>query len=347
MKKIILGILVVLLLLGGALGGYLYYAVYGTNVITSTTSASVPEDKVLVIPTSMQSINELTALLQQENLIKNDLSFWLMAKGMKYNVKSGKYKIPAATKTSRQLIKVLRGSQMSIKVTFHNFRVKEQLAGHLAQQIETDSVTVAQMLNDEALVATYGYTPQTIMAMFIPNTYEVYWNTTAEEFLDRMQKENKKFWNAERLAKAEALEMTPTEVYTLASIVEAETQYKPERPRVAGVYLNRLQTEGWKLEADPTVIFATGDFTIRRVLNRHLETDSPYNTYRYAGLPPGPIYMASISSIDAVLNHEEHDYMFFCAKVPEAGMPTSHAFAKTLRQHLNNARAYQRWLSTQ
>ncbi len=347
MKKIILGILVVLLLLGGALGGYLYYVAYGTNVITSTTSAGIPEDNVLVIPTSVQSINELTALLQQENLIKNDLSFWLMAKGMKYRVKAGKYKIPAATKTSRQLIKVLRGSQMSIKVTFHNFRVKEQLAGHLAQQIETDSTTVAQMLNDEALVATYGYTPQTIMAMFIPNTYEVYWNTTAKEFLDRMQKENKKFWNAERLAKAEALEMTPTEIYTLASIVEAETQYKPERPRVAGVYLNRLQTEGWKLEADPTVIFATGDFSIRRVLNRHLETDSPYNTYRYAGLPPGPIYMASISSIDAVLNHEEHNYMFFCAKVPEVGMPTSHAFAKTLRQHLNNARAYQRWLSTQ
>jgi UPF0755 protein len=337
----ITGILLgIILVIGGAIGAYGYHLVYGKNII-------VQKDYVLTIPTQIKTVEQLSKLLEQEGLLTSTMEFNLIANQMNYKVKQGKYAIPTNIATYRHLVRTLKGNQLAIKVTFHNFRVKEQLAGYLSQKIPTDSLEVARLLNDEAFLATYGYTPQTIMAMFIPNTYEVYWNYTPKDFFDRMQKEHKRFWNQERLEKAAALELTPTEVYTLASIVECESQYKPERPRIAGVYLNRLQKPGWKLEADPTVVYAVGDFSIKRVLNVHLETDSPYNTYKYDGLPPGPIYMASISSIDAVLDHEKHDYMFFCAKPPAEGAPSTHAFAKSLNQHLRNAKKYWQWLRTQ
>lgn len=339
--KIIGIVILILLLLGGGLAAYGYHVIYGRNI-------TVPQkDYVLNIPNNIQSVNQLAKLLEKEQLLTSPTEFELVANQMKFQVKQGKYTIPNNVHTYRHLIRTLKGNQLATKVTFHNFRVKEQLAGYLSQKIPTDSLEIARLLNDEDFTAQYGYTPQTIMAMFIPNTYEVYWDYTPKEFFDRMQKEHKRFWNEERLKKAAALELSTTEVYTLASIVECESQYKPERPRIAGVYLNRLRKPGWKLEADPTVVFAVGDFSLKRVLNVHLEMDSPYNTYKYDGLPPGPIYMASINAIDAVLNYETHNYMFFCAKPPEEGAPTTHAFAKSLNQHLRNAKKYWRWLRTQ
>ena len=183
-----------------------------------------------------------------------------------------------------------------------------------------------------------------MMSIFIPNTYQVYWNISPTELIDRMKKESDKFWSDKnRMDKLAKLEMTKEEVYTLASIVEKETNYVPEKATVAGVYLNRLN-KGIMLQADPTVVFANNDFKIRRVLNKHLEKDSPYNTYKYAGLPPGPIAIASISSIDAVLENKDHKFLYFCAVPDNSGQ---HAFAKTLSQHNANARKFQRWLNKQ
>jgi UPF0755 protein len=179
--------------------------------------------------------------------------------------------------------------------------------------------------------------------MFIPNTYKVYWNTSEEAFVKKMKTEHDRFWNADRLAKAEALELSPKEVYTLASIVEKETLAKSEKNRIAGLYLNRLK-RNMLLQADPTVVFAVGDFGIRRVLNKHLELDSPFNTYKNMGLPPGPIYMPDISTIDATLSPEEHNYIFFCARPDNSGL---HAYAKTNAQHAANARKYHSWLNKQ
>jgi UPF0755 protein len=197
------------------------------------------------------------------------------------------------------------------------------------------------MLSSYDFASKYGFNEQTIMTMFIPNTYEFYWNTSADEFFERMADEYKKFWTDERKQKAKNIGLSQSEVSILASIVELETQKKDERPTVAGVYINRLKKK-MLLQADPTVVFALGDFTINRVLKIHLETDSPYNTYKYSGLPPGPIYLPSISSIDAVLNFENHDYIYFCAKEDFSGY---HNFAKTLAQHNENARKFQQALN--
>lgn len=325
----------------GLVGYYLYQQVFGKNV-----ADDLP--KIVHIPPSCTSIQALGQLLEQQGIIQNAGSFVFTAEQMNYELKQGKYEIPKGTTNNKELVGVLRGRQMAVRLTFHNFRIKQQLAGYLSQTIAVDSLELIQLLNDPNFLTEYGYTPENVMAAFIPNTYEVYWDCDALCFWKRMLKEHKKFWTEERLQKAADLEMTPTEVYTLASIVEAESQHKPERPRIAGVYLNRLRKEGWRLEADPTVIFAVGDFSIRRVLNEHLELDSPYNTYKNDGLPPGPIYMASINAIDAVLNAEQHDYMFFCAKPPAAeGAPSTHAFAKTHRAHLRNARLYWNWIRQQ
>jgi UPF0755 protein len=204
-------------------------------------------------------------------------------------------------------------------------------------------------MRDTNFLRERDFSKATALAMYIPNSYEVFWNSTAEEFRDRMFKEYKRFWNADRLAKADALKMTPQDVYAIASIVQKETAKVDERPRVAGVYLNRIK-KGIKLDADPTVIYAVKkkandwDMVIKRVLYKDLETDSPYNTYRNAGVPPGPIFMPDVSSIDAVLNAEKHDYYYFVANVERFGY---HKFAKSLSQHNANSAAYRRWISDQ
>ncbi|HAZ24348.1 MAG TPA: endolytic transglycosylase MltG, partial [Algoriphagus sp.] len=192
-------------------------------------------------------------------------------------------------------------------------------------------------LQDSVYIRKFDFNEETIMSMFIPNTYEVWWNTSPEALFDRMYKEYNDFWTDERKKKAAELGLNPKEVSTLASIVQAESQKKDERAKIAGVYLNRLKLN-MPLQADPTLVFALGDFSLKRILNIHKETESPYNTYKYAGLPPGPINLPDINSLDAVLNYEDHDYLYFCAKEDFSGY---HAFAKTLSEHNANARRYQ------
>ena len=204
-----------------------------------------------------------------------------------------------------------------------------------------DSAVVAQHFADSAFCRQYGYDTATMACLFIPNTYEVYWNTSLEDFMKRMQKENTIFWNKERLRLAEATGLTPNEVVTLASIVDEETANNAEKPMVAGMYINRLRT-GMPLQADPTVKFALHDFSLRRIYHNHLNVESPYNTYRNTGLPPGPIRIPSIAGIDAVLNHVKHDYLYMCAKEDFSG---THNFARTYREHLANAAKYSKALN--
>lgn len=326
-----------LVLIGGGAAFYIYQMVFGENVILQAK-------QWIDIPNKVTTPDILAEQLYSQGIIKNKQSFIFTAQQMSFTPKTGRYSVSNRIKSNRDLIKKLRGKRLTVSVTFQNLRTKEALAGVVSKSIQADSLSLIQLFNDETFLAKKGFTPENIMVVFIPNTYEFYWNTSAEGFWEKMLKEYKKFWNKTRLEQAKALEMTAIEVSILASIVESESQYKPERPRIAGVYLNRLE-KNWKLEADPTVVFAVGDFTIKRVLNKHLATISPYNTYLHEGLPPGPIYMPSINSVDAVLQAEKHNYMFFCAKPPVEGeAPNQHAFAKTHRAHINNAKKYWRWI---
>jgi len=215
------------------------------------------------------------------------------------------------------------------------------LADRVSKQINVNRSMLLSKLNDSNYTKTVGFTTENINCMFIPNTYYVFWNTNTEEFLARMNYEYEQFWNEERKLKASQIGLSPIEVSILASIVEKETQKNDEKARIAGVYLNRLNN-GWRLQADPTLVFAMGNFEIKRVLNVYKEYESPYNTYKYLGLPPGPICIPSIASIDAVLNAEDHSYFFFCAKPDYSGY---HNFAKNSRQHINNANAYREFLN--
>ena len=225
----------------------------------------------------------------------------------------------------------------------------ERLAGRISTQIEADSLELFSVMSSPEFMKTNGFTSRTALGMYIPNSYQFFWNTSAEQFRERMLKEYHRFWNDERLAKAKAIDLSPEKVLTMASIVQKETAKVDERKRVAGVYMNRLKI-GMPLQADPTVIYAikhmTGDFdqVIKRVLYKDLELDSPYNTYKYAGLPPGLITMPDISSIDAVLNYENHDYFYFVADVKNFGY---HKFAKTLSQHNVNRQEYVKWINQQ
>jgi UPF0755 protein len=244
---------------------------------------------------------------------------------------------------NNELVNLLRsGKQTPIKLTFNNVRTKEQFAGKISTQIEADSLSILQYITDTIFLNKLQLTSDNVACLFIPNTYEFYWNTSVESFVNRMVKEYSIFWNESRKKKAERLKLNYYQVAVLASIVEKEQNIKKdERPDIAGLYLNRIKKR-MKLESDPTLIFALGNFSIKRVLNKDKKVDSPYNTYMHKGLPPGPICIPSINSIDAVLNASSHKYIFMCAKEDFSGY---HNFAKTYRQHLRNARKYQKALN--
>lgn len=257
------------------------------------------------------------------------------------NIYTGAYKISPEMTVLETFRMLKAGRQTPVKLIIPSVRTIDKLVSRVAEQIMADSASIASLLNDSSYLANLGYDKATIPALFIPNTYEVYWNMTAEGFIKRMTRENKNFWNTERTAKAKALNMTATEVCTLASIVDEETANNAEKPLVAGLYINRLK-RGMLLQADPTVKFSLQDFGLRRILFKHLETDSPYNTYKYQGLSPGPIRIASVAGINSVLNYSRHNYIYMCAKEDFSG---THNFASTLSEHNRNARRYQQALN--
>lgn len=312
----------------------LFLRVYQPNISFSRDVA----EKYIYIPTDADFIDVVT-ILSENGLLINANSFEWLAKQKKYdtNIKPGRYKINRDL-NNNELINLLRsGRQTPVKVRFNNLRTKEQLAGKIAIQIEADSVSILDYITDIMFQKKLGLNDDNLVCIFLPNTYEFYWNTSAEEFVDRMLKEYSVFWNSKRKEKAEYINLSSYEVSILASIVEKEQSIRiDERKKIAGLYLNRLR-RGMRLESDPTLIFALGDFSIKRVLNKDKKVDSPYNTYMYLGLPPGPICIPSINAIDAVLNAESHDFIFMCAKEDFSGY---HNFSKTYVKHLFNARKY-------
>lgn len=264
---------------------------------------------------------------------------WLLRKMLstnRYKVRTGYYHIES-DEPMLQVFRCLRnGSQTPIRLTIPSVRTLPQLSSVLGKKLMMDSTAVADLLSAKEVHERYGKNPNTMVTLFLPDTYECFWNITPEALLQRMEKESKVFWNEERMGKAKSLGLTPEEVVTLASIVDEETNYAPEKARVAGLYLNRLRM-GMLLQADPTVKFAVGDFALRRILHQHLTVDNPYNTYRYKGLPPGPIRIATKAAIDAVLNAEKHKYIYMCAKEDFSG---AHNFAANYSEHQKNARRY-------
>lgn len=329
-KKISLYILCSVLIMGLAAGAYIYHKLFSPFFNIKETVYVCVDDK--------KDYRELLLQLESVAKIKDVGLFDQLATvaGYPEKIKTGRYAI-RPNMTCKELLSVLlNGMQTPCKLTFNNIRLKEDLAERIGQQLIFEPGDLLQKLNDPAVCATYGFSPETILCMLIPNTYEMYWNISVDGFLQRMKKEYDRFWTKERLEKAEDIPLTPVQVATLASIVEEETSAKSEYPVVAGLYINRLK-KGMLLQADPTVKYAVGDFSLKRVLNIHLETESPYNTYKNEGLPPGPIRIASINGIDAVLNYTHHNYIYMCAREDFSG---KHNFASTLTEHNINAANY-------
>lgn len=303
----------------------------------------IQSDKDCVIyVTEHDSIDSISYKINKLGYNINDKLFKQFSKLKHFSPgrKVGKYNI--SNLSINQIVNKLRlGSQDEINFTFISTRdIKDIISSASTDFYKVDSLELTTLLSDKQYLKSLGFNEQTILAMFIPNTYKMYWTTNSTAFIERMNREFNSFWNKDRIAKAERLNLTPVQVSTLASIIDEESSYTPEYKRIAGVYLNRLKKD-MKLEADPTLKFANGDFTTRRVLDKDKLIDSPYNTYMYAGLPPGPIRVPSTQAIDAVLNAENHNFMFFCANSDFSG---THVFAKTLREHNNNANKYRKAL---
>lgn len=333
MKKIIISVLVISLVIGAYVAFVYYQKIKGANIVLTSD-----EKKYLYIPTGT-TFEELISILEEQAFMTDIESFKWVAEKKNYpnKVRPGRYRIKNGM-SNNELINLLRaGLQEPISISLSNIRTINELAERVSKKIEPSIPTLADFLQDKNVLNKYGFTKNTIISMFIPDTYEFYWNTSPEEFTKKMAEEYKKFWTEERKTKAKNLNLTQSEVSTLASIVQQET-YKPdEKAKVAGVYLNRLKI-GMPLQADPTVIFAVGDFSINRVTGTHLKFNSPYNTYLYKGLPPGPICVPYKSTIDAVLDYQKHNYIYFCAKEDFSGY---HNFSESFTQHKINAAKYQ------
>lgn len=335
-KKILYGILAVFLIIGFI--GFKYYTKIFSNAITKNGSIYIKTNS---------NFDELEN--QLSDFITDKDNFYFVSKLKKFTKpKAGKYTLKKGMNMN-SLVNMLRaGNQTAIKVSFNNQDTLEKLAGRIAEQLETDSLSILKAMKDTDFLSKNNFSEKSALEMYIPNQYEFYWNISADKFRDKMLKNYQAFWNDTRLKKAKQIGLTKSEVSALASIVQKETAKTSERPTVAGLYLNRYN-DGWPLQADPTVIFALKekhghDKIFRRVLNKDLEIDSPYNTYKNKGLPPTLIAMPDISAIDAVLNPAKHKYYYMCASVDKIGF---HDFAKTLAQHNRNAKKYQNWVSKQ
>lgn len=340
-RRILLVASIIILIALGGFSYYIYQTIFGPN-----TSFSEAEKEIFIASDATYK----DVYFQLKPLLKNPDGFHKVANKKKYstNIKPGRYLIQKGM-NNNELVNALRTANQPIQVSFNNQDFPELLAGRIAAQIEADSLSILKAIRDKSFLQQHNLSEANQLSIYLPNTYEMYWNTSAEEFRVRMWKEYEKYWNENRKKKAAKLNLTPLEVTSLAAIVQKETAKVDERPKVAGVYLNRLQ-KGMKLQADPTVIYALKksennfDTIIKRVLYQDLKIDSPYNTYQNTGLPPGPIAMPDISSIEAVLNAEEHDYYYFVADLERVGY---HKFAKTLAQHNRNAGEYRKWMNKQ
>lgn len=312
-------------------------SLYGYQLFFADNVLVDKPNRILYIPKDADFKQVADSL--ENGFLHDRLSFMFISKLLDYrdNVKPGRYEIKTNTNNFSLIRTLKNGRQTPLRITFNNLRTKQDFVQKVGAKMNFNTQHLADTLNNsDYLLAQFGFNDTTIVAMFIPNTYEVYWTFTVNDFLQFFHKEYKKFWNNNRLEAAQKLNLTTVDVTILASIVEAETKKDEEKPRIAGVYLNRLRA-GQRLQADPTVIFATGDFFAKRVNEYHTFFPSPYNTYRKKGLPPGPINFPSIASIDAVLNAEQHDYFFFCASPDLSGY---HLFSKTFEEHKNVARNY-------
>ena len=333
-KHYILGAIAVVLLIGGIYAYTLYQQVNAALLKEGQSTHILYIDNYDTPESVFAKLNDVST----ESGMKG-LTF--LANHYDYTVRTGRYVIEPGRKALDVFRQLRNGQQSPVMITVPEVRTVDRLAGRLSAKLMLDSANIAQALADEAFCQKQGYDTATIFCLFVPNTYEVYWNISLDALMQRMQKEHDAFWNDERRHKAEAQGLTPNEVVILASIIDEETANNAEKPVIAGMYLNRLK-KGMLLQADPTVKYALGDFTLKRILNRHLEVDSPYNTYKYAGLMPGPIRLPSLQAIEAVLNPDSNDFLYMCAKEDFSG---THNFARTLAEHSQNARRYQQALN--
>lgn len=332
-------------LLGLAAAGIFAYYIYSAMLAPNTRFNN---EEAYIYIKSTDGYSDVRAQLKP--LLKDIDKFDVLAEQKQYvsNIKPGKYVIKKGM-SNNDIINSIRSGNIPIKLLFNNQNSIEKLAGRVANQIEADSLSLVKAMTDTSFLSKNGFKPETALGMYLPNSYELYWDTSAEVFRNRMFKEYKNFWNDKRIAKANDIGLSEDQVIALASIVYEESKERSEQPRIAGVYMNRLRI-GMPLQADPTLKFAAyklpkyKNTVIKRVLNVHKEIESPYNTYKNRGLPPGLIAMPDISAIDAVLNYETHSYLYFAADAKRFGY---HKFAKTLTQHNVNAKAYQRYLSSQ
>ncbi len=315
---------------------YFYQMFKGANILLDKP------DLVITIEKG-ETFSELRARLYDAEVVQEAVSFSFVAKVLDYQeaVKPGVYLLKSGM-SNLDAVRMLRaGAQVPVNVTFNNVRLKNELAEKITANTGIKPSDFEALLSDEAFLEQYNLNADNSMTVFLPNTYEVYWTITAEELFDKMYKAHQSFWTAERKQKAEALNLNPVQVSILASIVQAETIMSDERAKVAGLYLNRLGKDMY-LQADPTVKYALGDFAIQRILTKDTRVKSPYNTYINRGLPPGPINLPSLASINSVLNYEKHDYLYMCAREDFSGY---HSFAKTLTEHNRNASKLHRALN--
>ncbi len=340
-KKILWIIAIVGLVVLGIFSYNIYNSIFSPNTKFKSNTVAVYIPTGATYQTAIDSLRPLLDDLSSFDAVAQK-------KGYAANVKAGKYILKKGM-NNNDLVNVLRSQNTPVSIVFNNQERLEDLAGRIAVQIEADSISLLKTMKDEAFLNANNLNKEEALGLYIPNKYEFFWNTSAEGFRERMLIEYKRFWNQERLDKAKEIGLTPNEVTVVASIVQKETAKVDERPKVAGVYMNRFNN-GWKLEADPTVIYAikekSGNFdtVIKRVLYKDLKLESPYNTYMNISLPPGPIAMPDISSIDAVLNYGKHKYFYFVADVENFGY---HKFAENLAQHNRNKQAYVRWINAQ
>lgn len=332
-KKVLAYLLVIVSTLAATMAFYFWQVAFSPNL-----NVEGKEKFVLYVPKN-STYESLMDSLEKHKVINDRVAFGFMTKRMDFreNIKTGRYEIPPNSANKDIISKIKSGNQDPVKLTFNNVRTKEDLIKKIGTKLDFDGNLLLEKLNSEGDCEKFGFNTETIMCMFLPDTYFIFWTTSVDDFLQRMSSEHKKFWNEKRLAEAKAINMTPIQVGIMASIVQSETNKPDEMPIVAGVYVNRIATN-MPLQADPTVKFAVGDFTLKRILTKHLSTSSPYNTYIHTGLPPGPIALPERVALDAVLAYGKHNYTYFCAKEDFSGY---HNFATTYTEHLKNAAIYQ------